>query len=569
MNRIITLFIYIMLVIGVSAQEQVLSLPQVQFGNEQYPKYEVRAVWLTTIGGIDWPRIKATNPTQRERQKQELINILDRLRDGGVNTVLLQARVRATTIYPSKYEPFDVCMTGKNGGDPGYDALQFAIEECHKRGMECHAWVCTIPVGKWNGAGCSQIKKKYPNLAIKVGDDGYLNPQDSRTPGVIAQVCEEIVRNYDVDGIHLDYIRYHENMKLTVSRDQARRNITNIVREVNHRVKAVKPWVKMSCSPVGKFDDLPRQSSKGWNAYTKVCQDAQGWLRDGLMDALFPMMYFQGENFYPFAFDWKENSYGKIVAPGLGIYFMDPKEKNWPLKTITSEMEMCRQWGMGHTYFRSMHFTDNMKGLYAFAAKQFDAYPAAIPAMTWASNKIPTAPNALVNDTVNNVIKWSGAKDNSDGDYLMYNVYSSNSWPVDVNDVKNLVAPRIRNTFVKVPLKGYRFYAVTAVDRYGNESKPLQNYNLPVPPQKPLDAEGLLKCDGKKVYVGDAAMAYNHSDRAVIASLQGNLIQPVGLGREIDVHKLPNGMYQLRSLNKKGISHRIGFFQIDRRYDAR
>ena len=113
------------------------------------PKYEVRAVWLTTIGGIAWPRTYAHDGIGIAEQKRQFIDILDRLQQVGINTVLLQTRVRATTIYPSETEPWDGCLSGNPGKSPGYDALQFAIDECHRRGMELHAWVVTIPVGKW------------------------------------------------------------------------------------------------------------------------------------------------------------------------------------------------------------------------------------------------------------------------------------------------------------------------------------------------------------------------------------------------------------------------------------
>lgn len=95
-----------------------------------------------------------------------------------------------------------------------------------------------------------------------------------------------------MDGIHLDYIRYPESWNVRVSREKGRKFITRIVEAIHRSVKREKPWVKMSCSPIGKFDDLGRYWSHGWNAYTKVCQDAQGWLKSGLMDELYPMMYF-------------------------------------------------------------------------------------------------------------------------------------------------------------------------------------------------------------------------------------------------------------------------------------
>ena len=265
--------------------------------NSLAPKHEVRAVWLTTIGGIDWPHSYSQSPYSAKKQQQELCQILDRLQQAKINTVLIQTRIRGTMIYPSDYEPWDGCLSGFPGKTPGYDALQFAIDECHKRGMELHAWVVTIPVGKWEALGCKSLRKKFPGLIRKIGADGYMNPEDSRTGDYLAGICREITHRYNVDGIHLDYIRYPETWKIKVSRDQGRNYITRIVEKIHNAVKSEKPWVKMSCSPVGKYDDLSRYWSHGWNANTKVCQDAQGWLRDGLMDELFPMMYFRGENF--------------------------------------------------------------------------------------------------------------------------------------------------------------------------------------------------------------------------------------------------------------------------------
>ena len=286
------------------------------------PKHEVRAVWLTTIGGLDWPHSYARSTASIKTQQNELCSILDKLKAANVNTVLLQTRIRGTVIYPSIYEPWDGCLSGIPGTSPGYDALQFAIDECHKRGMELHAWVVTIPVGKWNKTGCQRLRSKHPKMLKRIGEDGYMNPECNETAEYLGNICREITRNYDIDGIHLDYIRYPETWKMSVSREQGRRHITTIVKQIYKEVKSLKPWVKLSCSPVGKHDDLTRYDSRGWNARTKVCQDAQAWMRNGLMDELFPMMYFRDNQFYPFALDWKENSYGRIIAVGLGIYFL-------------------------------------------------------------------------------------------------------------------------------------------------------------------------------------------------------------------------------------------------------
>ena len=261
--------------------------------------------------------------------------------------------------------------------------------------MELHAWVVTIPVGKWNATGCAKLRRKYPRLIKKIGPDGYMDPENRQTAEYIANICEEITRNYDIDGIHLDYIRYPETWKYKVTRSRGRENITDIVREISTRVKVLKPWVKMSCSPVGKHDNLSRFNSHGWNAFTTVCQDAQGWLREGLMDALFPMMYFRGNQFYPFAIDWAEQSCGRMVAPGLGIYFLSPKEGNWKIEDITREMHVLRQYGMGHTFFRGKFLTDNCQGIYDFTARDFNRHPALVPAMTWVDDVAPDTPDGM------------------------------------------------------------------------------------------------------------------------------------------------------------------------------
>ncbi len=528
----------------------------------QVPKYEVRAVWLTTLNGLDWPSVKANGPESIERQKAQLRTILDQLHQSNVNTILLQTRVRATTIYPSRYEPFDPCLTGKGGQHPGYDALQYAIDECHKRGMELHAWVVAIPVGKWNNIGCRQLRERSKSLVIKKGDEGFMNPENSQTADYIADICGEIVDNYDVDGIHLDYIRYPENWKYTVSRTKGREHITSIVRRIHQRIKAKKPWVKLSCSPIGKYSDLTRYSSKGWNAYDAVCQDAQGWLREGLMDQLYPMMYFRGDNFYPFAVDWAENTYGRTIVPGLAIWLLSRREGNdWPLTDITRELHVTRQLGMGHTYFRSRFFTDNVKGIYNYVQRYVDPYPSLTPPMTWQSDARPTPPQdmSMTNEGERLRLKWWGAKANNDSPELLYNVYTSRESPVDVNDVRNLIARRLSSTSLTFSKDdGAHYFAVTAIDRYGNESIALQS---DIPHQPGIE---WLQNDGRQLQMPqlDPTMSCEYIS---IKSMAGNVVtlRPYSQG-PVSIRTLHDGVYTLNCVDKHKNSRRIGQFIIRR-----
>jgi len=524
------------------------------------PKREVRAVWLTTIGGLDWPHSYAQNELMAGRQKQELRDILDKLQRAGINTVLFQARVRGTVVYPSQLEPWDGCLSGVPGRSPGYDPLAFAIDECHKRGMELHAWMVTIPVGKWNALGCKTLRNKYPHLIKRIGEEGYMDPENTATATYLANLCKEITDRYDVDGIHLDYIRYPETWKINIAHDAARRNITAIVRAIGEKVKASKPWVKYSCSPIGKFSDLSRFASNGWNAYAKVCQDAQGWLRDGLMDALFPMMYFQGNHFFPFAIDWAEQSYGRMLVPGLGIYFMSPSEKNWSLDVITREMQVARQYGMGHAYFRSKFFIDNLKGIYTYAQRVFTPTLALPPAMTWENNKLPAPPSDLNTSEEQGkaIVSWRGGRSANNSPYILYNVYASTSYPVDVTDARNLIAMRYaKNRIVVSPRNAQMYFAVTSIDRYGNESKPLQTGK----------AAGGVKSEQKMLAYSDGKVSLPKSADAtwgrvwVVETLQGQHVATLSsMADKLDVRSINDGVYVLRALNSKGVGHRLGMF---------
>ena len=524
------------------------------------PKHEVRAVWLTTLGGLDWPKNYAHDGMGIQRQQEDLCRMLDQLKAINVNTILFQTRVRATTAYPSDLEPWEGSFSGVPGKTPGYDVLQFAIDECHRRGMEIHAWVVAIPIGKWNTAGCKWVRRRYPSLVKRIGEEGYMNPEAYGTADYIANICEEITTRYDIDGIHLDYIRYPETWRGRMYHE----NITRIVRRVNERVKRHKPWVKMSCSPIGKFGNLSRYRSNGWDAYNRVAQDAQGWLRDGLMDQLYPMMYFSGNNFYPFAIDWQEQSCGRTIVSGLGTYMLHPTERNWALSEVKRQLNVTRQLGIGHCHFRTKFLLDNVKGVYDLML-QTDRHPALTPPMTWAQSIAPTAPTQLnVEHTQGgDNLSWSGAIDRSDSPYLLYNIYASTEEPVDITRPENLIVIRhagqqisIRRTANKPMLH----YAVTALDRYGNESAPIRYVETTT---APIVQTKLLPNNGRLLNVPQRNLF--DADLLMVCDLKGRTLQTFTNRQQINISRLPEGMYILKSLHKKGHRHRLGFFSIKRK----
>ncbi|MBR1520145.1 MAG: family 10 glycosylhydrolase [Bacteroidaceae bacterium] len=478
-----------------------------------HPLREIRAVWLTTIGGLDWPRTKATDAASRDRQKAELVSILDNYKRANINTVIFQTRVRAAVLYPSKIEPWELSLTGKAGMNPGYDPLAFCIEECHKRGMELHAWVVCIPIGtsqRQSGYGSASLVKRRPELVKTAkGGEMFMLPGNPKTADYIASICQEIVQNYDVDGISLDYIRYPESIfnfsddnlyprSASLSKaDWRRENITRIVRRVHDVVKPIKPWVKLSSSPIGKYRDTHRYSAGGWNGYNAVYQDPVLWLKEGWQDLLFPMMYFTGNNYYPFLFQWLENAYGHPIAPGLGIYFLDPREGRWQLNEVRAEMHTARNSSIGGVaFYRGEFLTKNCKGIYDTACREFFPYPALTPRMTWQGDTIPPlAPTQLT--YASGILHWQAPQPPKGG--LCYNIYGSNLYPVDITKAENLLAVNIRTPRYELSGRDLKVhhYAVTAIDRFGNESPALQEVKPTFELPQHIDVPRLINRDLK------------------------------------------------------------------------
>lgn len=462
-------------------------------------KYEVRAAWVTAVYGLDWPKTRATSAEGIRRQQAELIEILDRLRAANFNTVLFQTRTRGDVLYRSSIEPYNPILTGKTGGNPGYDPLAFAVEECHKRGMECHAWMVTIPLGSRKhvaSLGGQSVTKRKPAICVPYKREYFLNPGHPQTKEYLMSLVREVVERYDVDGVHFDYLRYpehalrfpdgHEYRRYANGRslEQWRRdNLTEIVRYIYKGVKSLKPWVKVSTCPVGKYRDTSRYSSRGWNAFHTVHQDVQGWLGEGIQDQIYPMMYFRGNGFYPFALDWKEQSNDRHIIPGLGIYFLHPDEGDWTVDEIERQLHFIRTHGLdGEAHYRVKYLMDNTQHLYDLLADTYYASPALQPPMPWVDSVPPTAPTHLRTEQKApgyTQLSWLPATDNDPHNAPTYIIYASDTSPVDTSNPQNIVAQRVRGTSYTyapvLPWSARTHFAVTAVDRCGNEGPAVQS----------------------------------------------------------------------------------------------
>ena len=446
--------------------------PAAQIATNQ-PKRELRAVWLTTIKNLDWPSTPAKTTAGIMRQKQELVDILDRLHAANFNAIVLQTRIRGTVIYPSAIEPLDAAI-GSPAILDSYDPLAFAIEECHKRGMQLHAWLVAMPGNKTaqiKALGQQALNRRKPELILKTSDGNMLDPGIPETADYIASICEEITRRYDIDGINFDYIRYPEkeirfNDQATYRRyatpgqslaDWRRSNINRIVQIIHDRVKAIKPGVAISCSPVGKYADTRRYSAGGWNALNAVYQDAKLWVSQGWMDILMPMQYFRGRHYYPFLLDWKEGAANRTIASGIGIYQVHREQQDWPLSEIESQIHYCRQHHLGgQVFFRSQFVTDNTKGIYDLLQRNLYRTKALPPQL----------------------LDVNGQPFPFDSTQVTYVLYRSSNYPVDTEDANNIYKVGLTQPTLPVnphmPEAWQPYYAVTAIDRYGRESEPVQ-----------------------------------------------------------------------------------------------
>ena len=456
------------------------------------PKHEYRAVWLATIKNLDWPRTLVACPQDIALQQKELTVIMDSLQAAGINTVMLQTRIRGNVIYPSAIEPFSGVFTGTEGLSPGYDPLAFAINEAHSRGMQLHAWIVSMPVGN-DEQVAAQGKLSLPSrmraLCTHYKEAWYMEPGNPAVAPYLASLVSEVVANYDVDGIHLDYIRYpdftdgypdaalHRRHGGGRSLAEWRRgNITEVVKAVYAAVKEVKPWVRVSSAPLGKYDTLTRYNSYGWDAYNAVFQEAQEWLRDGVMDALFPMLYYKGNHFYPFVRDWCENSYGRHVVPGLGIYRLQAEYGGWEPLEIERQMRTSRSAGAhGVMMFRTSHLLGNAGGAYDVYTEVYKG-KALVPPMPWYGTK-PSSPQLQNSRRENHTVEisWNSVEAMDNHPAVRYNVYMALDSAVDISDVRNLVSVEQCETSFIWRCRTYSpvTVAVTAVDAYGVESEPM------------------------------------------------------------------------------------------------
>ena len=375
---------------SVSRQRQIVALLLVGFlwfstsslwASEVGRKYEMRAVWLTTNYGLDWPSRPATSVSGERQQQAELVRMLDQLHKLGINTVFLQVRSRGRVIYPSKIEPMSGDFVPVSSSyQLSYDPLDFAIKECHKRGMVVHAWVAVTPMGndkQVNSMPSWSFPKKYRNEMARYKRGWYLDPAKASTAELLSSLIRELLDRYSLAGIHLDYIRYPDRAKQFPDADEYRKsgggkslddwrrdNITQLVKALHKATKEGHPDVLLSASVIGTYDNVPGLKYSGWTALNEAWQDPVAWCRDSIIDFVVPMMYSRGDRFYPFVKEWQKLLNVPLVV-GLAPYMVLEREGNWPKNEVMDQINYLDSLSniAGVALFRAEHAISHGIGL--------------------------------------------------------------------------------------------------------------------------------------------------------------------------------------------------------------
>mgnify|MGYP003575151794 CR=1 FL=1 len=481
----------------------------------QNPKTEMRAAWISTVYGIDWPRAADNAATQQSKLK----TILDGLKASGINTVYFQVRTTGDALYNSSLVPWSHWLTNSYGQNPGWDPLAFAIDEAHKRGLEIHAWLnpyrAAISSNFATAYAATHMARQHPEWLITAGTTRYFNPGIPEVRNHITSVVEEIVSNYDVDGIHFDDYFYLSGITNADDNDQftatthgmtranwRRNNVTLMINAVSDKIKSLKSWVKFGISPSGIYQNFtvpnvtPTTNTTGSAHYDVQYADTKKWMVDGTIDYLIPQVYWAfsqttaNAKFNYITDYWNRQNFTRHLYIGLATYRVDPDDDVAWSSTISGD-EIKRQIDylrastpnvLGTSHFTTHDLLSTKTGVKEAMDLVRVHYntPAIIPSMSWLDNIAPAEPSNLTPTLVAGKTKltWTAPATTTDElqKVVRYAVYRSTSSSIDFNLSTNLIAviPSTVTTYtdntVTPGLGTSYYYAVKSLDRISNES---------------------------------------------------------------------------------------------------
>lgn len=473
-------------------------------------KREVRSVWMATVWALDWP----SSTSSTTAQKNEMVKYLDVLQKNNFNAVYFQVRTMSDAFYKSSYEPWSSYLTGTRGKDPGWDPLAFVVEECHKRGMECHAWVNPYRFStgsNWSTAQDQALKSAGMLLAYTKSDGKtttILNPGLESVRKRIVDVCKEIISNYDVDGLVFDDYFYPEGIPVTSSAgdydlwqksgasmtfgDWRRNNVNQMVADVYKMVQQQKPYVRFGISPAGAactsaavaakhgIDRCPVASD--WQ-YDGIFSDPVAWLEAGTIDYISPQLYWKTNHktnpFGPMTKWWSyvAKHFGRHHYASHSISFLNSSNTTSDWEEIGKQVQFSRDYteneAPGAVFYSAAYVTGKKQSGFGewLQVNKFQN-KALTPAIDWKKSDLEKVQVSAFSKRAT-VLSWAVV------DNVRYSVYavpeSVNVETLDSNiPAEYLLGVSYKTTYTMPDDKksGYN-YAVCVLDRYGNEYEPV------------------------------------------------------------------------------------------------
>lgn len=455
------------------------------------PAREFRGAWVATVANIDWP---SSPHLSTDEQKRELTGILDTASRLHLNALIFQVRPECDALYDSPFEPWSEWLTGKQGRapSPAYDPLAFAVEQAHKRGIELHAWFNPFRAShpkSTSSVAANHVTRTHPEWTRRYGKYLWLDPGDDAVRDYTLRVILDVVRRYDIDGVHLDdyFYPYPESdgefpddatWRRAGRPDRAewrRENINKFVRELYRQVKAAKPWVKVGISPSGIWrSGMPRGVS-GTGSYDALFADSRKWLASGWLDYFAPQLYWKirdSEHSYAVLLSWwaGQNRLNRHLWPGVFTSKVDDGTGGaWRASEIIDQINLTHEarGAQGNIHFSMKPLLENRDDIATALRRDEYVEPALVPASPWLSSKFPAPPRLIARPRGADrfVVTWQPTGAERAWLWHVQVRYARGGWATyvlpgtqagcSVNDDGRHPADRV---------------AVRAVDRYGNTS---------------------------------------------------------------------------------------------------
>jgi len=451
---------------------------------------EFRAAWVATVDNIDWPSARGVSPAQ---QRAELIGIFERARELKFNVVILQVRPSADALYPSSIEPWSEYLTGRQGTppSPAYDPLAFAVEEAHKRGLLLHCWLNPYRANHPSQKGplaANHLGVTRPELVKKYGKFLWMDPGEPDVQARTLAVTRDIIRRYDIDGIHIDdyfypykeanldfpdgpsFAKYQAQGGTLARADWRRKNVDDFVLRLYRLIKAERNTVQFGISPFGIYrPGVPAGIRAGVDQYADLYADAKKWLNEGWCDYFAPQLYWpiaQKPQSYPVLLKYwlDENRRNRHLIPGNFTSRTNPAEGNWRASEVVNQIKLTRQAGAdGNIHFSMKSLMRNFNGITDALRGGVYSEPVLLPSSPWLDRTAPGKPRLAKSGSE---FRWSPGTGDTPMWWVVWRRYGTR-WLTQV-----LPYEQQRETIAAQAQPGetLNYVGVAAVDRTGNQS---------------------------------------------------------------------------------------------------